>query len=373
VTIPAINPNNGAPLEPSQLYKAKDGIFALASDFPADPTRPLAGVIIDNAPLVDVGYSGHGNVLSGNTVGVLIGGTGSNYDVVAGNIIGLDQQTLEAIPDAIGVYINGSVGSDTTGSASDKVLNLSGIMSDFSDWVGSNVISGNTWAGVELSGPGAAWNEIVGNRIGTNQSGTRSFPNWVGVYVLDAPNNAIGGAQAGARNEISGNTVAGIYIAGSGSTDNVVWNNAVGTTLSGKPGPGSQQYGVLVYGSPGNIIGTQQGPSIPSPASVGSNFYFTNMFALQVYAFKIKGKSFVRNNGIEDNKIANLRTIPGPVAGTDRTIADLPPNPKSISLSRPDAAARSPHPTAPQSLSSSAMRRPQPGYRRASDRRFKSK
>src|SRR5262245_1678065 len=71
-----------------------------------------------------------------------------------------------------------------------------------------NVISGNgRGLSVEF---GASSNTIQGNYIGLNATGTAKLPNNGAGVQLDAPNNLIGGAVAGAGNVISGNTSNGI-------------------------------------------------------------------------------------------------------------------------------------------------------------------
>ena len=95
---------------------------------------------------------------------------------------------------------------------------------------GGNVISGNTGLGVELTG--TADNVIAGNYIGTNAAGTAAISNGgVGVILTSGANtNTIGGTTAAARNVISGNASDGVLITGSGTTGNQVLGNSIGTT-----------------------------------------------------------------------------------------------------------------------------------------------
>ena len=63
-------------------------------------------------------------------------------------------------------------------------------------------------SGISLTA-GASSNEVQGNFIGTNASGTGALPNANdGVELADTntTGNIIGGTVAGARNVISGNT-----------------------------------------------------------------------------------------------------------------------------------------------------------------------
>ena len=64
-------------------------------------------------------------------------------------------------------------------------------------------------------------NIIEGNFIGTDLSGTEDLGNGNnGVGILDSGNNMIGGATPEARNLISGNKEAGVFIGGEPSQFN---------------------------------------------------------------------------------------------------------------------------------------------------------
>ena len=79
-----------------------------------------------------------------------------------------------------------------------------------------NIISGNPGPGVKIFGgfgvEAAENNRVEGNYIGTDQEGKKAVPNNYGVLVQEAGTNYVGGAEAGAGNLISGNTVSGVYI-----------------------------------------------------------------------------------------------------------------------------------------------------------------
>src|SRR5439155_16789342 len=130
--------------------------------------------------------SGLGNVISGNGLeGVVL--QGSTNNVVAGNILGLDQSGLTALANASGVYsdaANNTIGGVAAGAA--------------------NVISGNANYGIRLTGTGATGNVVQGNFIGTDITGTVAKGNVAGGVRIElgAANNTIGVASAGARNVI---------------------------------------------------------------------------------------------------------------------------------------------------------------------------
>ena len=119
-----------------------------------------------------------------------------------------------------------------------------------------NVISGNDEHGVYLLDSGTANNTVEGNRIGTNVSGTAAVPNTeYGVRIeAGANNNRIGGASSGARNLISGNTQSGIIILGAGTTDNDILGNYVGTDVTGAVAIPNVASGIYVA-APATTIG----------------------------------------------------------------------------------------------------------------------
>jgi parallel beta-helix repeat protein len=115
-----------------------------------------------------------------------------------------------------------------------------------------NVISGNMDAGIWITGEGVDANQVINNRIGTNAAGTAALPNtFVGMYVISgASENRISG------NVISGNTGEGLRIAGAGTTGNLVTRNAAGVDLSRKTALPNGFAGVTIFnGATGNIIG----------------------------------------------------------------------------------------------------------------------
>jgi hypothetical protein len=75
---------------------------------------------------------------------------------------------------------------------------------------------------------------ILGNRIGTDASGTQALGNGSdGIYFLGGTNVRIGGTALGAGNVISSNAGNGIFIQGPSTTGIVVQGNQIGTDVSG--------------------------------------------------------------------------------------------------------------------------------------------
>src|SRR6185295_14272932 len=74
-----------------------------------------------------------------------------------------------------------------------------------------NIISEND-SGIAIEGPGASFNLVQGNYIGTNVIGSDNvlYGNGIGVLISDgATDNTIGGTKAKFRNVVSGNSDAG--------------------------------------------------------------------------------------------------------------------------------------------------------------------
>jgi len=87
-------------------------------------------------------------------------------------------------------------------------------------------------------------NVISGNYIGTDVTGTQAVGNGIGIAIVQgSSNNIIGGTVPAARNLISGNAT-GIGI-GDGATGNQVQGNFIGTDFSGTAVLGNHSFGVI--------------------------------------------------------------------------------------------------------------------------------
>ena len=129
-----------------------------------------------------------------------------------------------------------------------------GLANSTLDFIG-NVISGNTGAGIQITGNGTTGNTVQGNVIGTNAAGTADLGNSVYGVRVNAPNNIIGGTSAGAGNVISGNNNAGLWI-NSGANSTQVYGNLIGTNASGSEAVGNTYYGIVVQSNFNQIGGS---------------------------------------------------------------------------------------------------------------------
>ena len=119
--------------------------------------------------------------------------------------------------------------------------------------------SGFDWNGLTLEYADATNNTISGCWLGLDFSGTNAAPNAdQGILIAGgASGNIIGGANALARNVISGNSQYGVFITDSNTTRNVVLGNCIGTDASGSNAVPNSLSGVIIGGgAASNVIGS---------------------------------------------------------------------------------------------------------------------
>jgi hypothetical protein len=208
--------------------------------------------------------AGAANVISGNVVGLRVGaGSYSPTTQIHGNRVGTNLAGDAAIPNFAGIVID----AGATGVLVGGTVQGTG-----------NLISGNSGTGVTING---SENTVEGNSIGTTLDGMSALGNgWAGVFVDNGADNLIGGAEAAARNVISGNaTGMGVYVFGPLATGNQVAGNFVGVGRDGATDLGNSR-GVAVggdhghgFGAPGNLIGG----TTEAERNVISGNYYSNV------------------------------------------------------------------------------------------------
>ncbi|MBU0686673.1 MAG: DNRLRE domain-containing protein [Candidatus Margulisbacteria bacterium] len=215
------------------------------------------------------------NIISGNNSnGVYIYGTGANSNAVKGNYIGTNVSgTTDLGNTSSGVYINSGPSFNIIGGNTAAAR---------------NIISGNNLDGVRIVDAGR--NVVSGNYLGTRANGTVPLPNSNrGVSIYNSSTyNIIGGTTEGERNIISGNTLDGIYIFWTGANSNEVKGNYIGTDYTGTADLGNTQNGVNLYGGPSfNIIGgtTAGDRNIIS----GNNVNGINIYGTESLSNEVKG------------------------------------------------------------------------------------
>jgi titin len=151
-----------------------------------------------------------------------------------------------------------------------------------------NIISGNGYSGIVIIDSASV--VIKGNYIGTNADGSVALPNGHdGIRIVGdaSTGNTIGGSISGRRNIISGNVGNGIYIT---ANDNDVFGNYIGLNVSGTLALPNEKDGIYLYASEGesattgNEIGgilAGQGNIISGNASSGIRLVRANNNTIQ--------------------------------------------------------------------------------------------
>ena len=176
------------------------------------------------------------NIIAGNST------TGTSYGIgfwqdadsntVQGNYVGLGADGSTALSNRFGLTFQNTANTNQIGgSGADE----------------GNVISGNATA-IYMTGSGVTDNVVEGNLIGTNSDGTAEIGSSGNSININngASDNRIGGIAAG--NVIAGSGGDAITIWGSGTTGNEVQGNYIGTDVSGTMSWGSANAGVAVSG-----------------------------------------------------------------------------------------------------------------------------
>ncbi len=202
-----------------------------------------------------MGSSANGSTVSGLAIndfkgaGIVITGAGSVS--IQGNVIGTDATGMTAKPNGVGISIQASA-SNTIGGLVDTQR---------------NVISGNTGAGISITGGASSGNSVQGNYIGVTFDGSAALPNADGVVVSGdgvnansgAHNNTIGGTLIAARNVISANLGVGVKISDSGANNNLVQGNYIGTDAAGTSAIPNNAGVAIVNGAVANTVGGSGG------------------------------------------------------------------------------------------------------------------
>jgi hypothetical protein len=208
------------------------------------------GIRINGAPANTIGGSSAArNVISGNIkYGIEIINGSASGNIVRSNYIGTDLTATSPVGNReAGIYVDGAPNTVIGGTTPDL----------------QNVISGNGQAsvlvvaqGIVVTGSGATGTQVQGNLIGTDINGTAALANLgIGVLIIGAPFNTVGGTAAGARNVISGNGIHGVEIDEAGATGNLVQGNHIGIDINGSAGLGNVGDGVFISNAPGNSVG----------------------------------------------------------------------------------------------------------------------
>ncbi|MFH1321821.1 MAG: gliding motility-associated C-terminal domain-containing protein, partial [Bacteroidota bacterium] len=230
-------------------------------------TQPGSAVAFGSTPAVHmIEIDGS---LAGNSAGFFIV-TGADSSSIQGLTVNNFNGMATIIIAANDVKISGNnIGTDTLGMTR-KPNNTGILISNVANCIiggtspaERNIVSGNDTSGIAIWGVNATGNSIIGNYIGTNAYGTDSISNFYGAGIAGgASSNNIGGSLPGEGNLAAGNIVSNLSITGSGTNNNNIKGNLVGTDYNGMNAIGNTAYGIVIMDSAssntiGGVIGSE--------------------------------------------------------------------------------------------------------------------
>lgn len=208
----------------------------IGADFDGDAVPNKFGVTVE-ASFQTIGSNSDMNVIVNNLRSGIFVDAQSNFVStvrISGNYIGTD----------------GTNDAGNTVNGISAVGNAEGNFNLYDLKISDNVISGNDQNGIYIYRGQAVG--IYGNKIGTNQIGDAQIPNGEdGIFYLGESGN-IGGLAQGEPNQISSNGRHGILVE-TGSRENLVRGNLIGTTADGNNALGNSQNGVFLLGSENTV------------------------------------------------------------------------------------------------------------------------
>jgi parallel beta-helix repeat protein len=276
-------------------------------------SNAVAGIILSNAS----GDAISSNVISGNQLnGILLVNNAQN-NMIAGNFIGTDVAGTAPVPNsADGVFLIGSSEVTAPGVAPNPTPStISGNV------IAGNVIAGNNQNGIHIFGgagsaigAGSINNSVTGNMIGLGRNGAKLGNGANGVLMDDAgPGNVIGGPTAtpgtGPGNIISGNAQSGISISDTlgRTTATTIQGNLIGTDTNDNPGIGNGSFGVLIFGSSGNLVGGSTTNSGSGQPGTGAGNVISGNAQAGVFIFTPAPSAAANANSVQGNLIGTNR------------------------------------------------------------------
>lgn len=251
-------------------------------------------------PIVELSGAGAGyttglDISAGNSIvrgfvvnrfdlyGIQLSTAGGN--VIQGNYLGTNAAGTAKAGNQKGIMILGGSASNIIGGSESSQR---------------NILSGNTAEGLYIQGAGSDTNIVRGNYIGTDASGTVALGNKDGIGIhSSSKSNVIGGAAAGEGNVIAGNSGFGVWMSASGTNGHTFLGNRIGTDLSGTVNLGNTSDGIYVSAGPSSLtIGGRaagEGNVIAFNGGKGINLY---SFGMGVTSDRISGNSIFSNAGL---------------------------------------------------------------------------
>ncbi len=166
-----------------------------------------------------------------------------------------------------------------------SALPLPHIFSEFKSAI-SKIQSTNRFNrdGIRIEGNGT--NLIDGNWIGVGLSGNSNFWNARGgIFIFQSHDNVIGGSDPDSRSVISGQNLGGIYILNLASSGNQILGNFIGTDVTGTIDRGNINNGILISDAPfTNAVPTDRFITTTATDLLGSSSEFSAVVAMATNA-----------------------------------------------------------------------------------------
>ncbi|MEA2516730.1 MAG: trimeric autotransporter adhesin [Actinomycetota bacterium] len=201
----------------------------------------------------------------------LIDGSGGDNNVVQNNYLGTSRDGLHADQNFFGLILNKTQGNLIGGASPSE----------------ANIISGN-YEGINISPGSGAGTRIIGNKLGTDPTGTIPVGNTGQAIRLDGSDYTIGGAGTGEGNIMSGNAGDGFEIVSPSASGNVIQGNRIGIGSDGRNLGNLGGAGVVFAGEAhDNLIGG----TLPGEGNVIANNGYGG-----IYTYDGVGNSFLGNS-----------------------------------------------------------------------------
>jgi hypothetical protein len=168
----------------------------------------------------------------------------------------------------------------------------------------------NSFAGNGITLRGKSGSSIEGNYIGTDNEGSASKPNRIGLEIDSSGSNYIGGISTDSRNVIAGNLLAGILIDSPNSASNLVRGNYIGVRASGSASLSTGGYGISILAGASTMIGG----SAPGAGNVISGIG------------QYSASSYAEGQGIFLGRKVEKTTVMGNIIGLNARGDDTLPN-----------------------------------------------
>jgi uncharacterized delta-60 repeat protein len=241
------------------------------------------------------------NLISGNSeFGISIMTDNADSNVIRGNLIGTGLSGESDLGNAHGgIHISGGSDCNIIGGSSDEDRNvISGSQGEGTEskWLGNGIL-------LEQSDS----NIITGNYIGTNKEGTLALSNSAyGIQLYKCRGNRIGGPTPAEGNVISGNIMGGVYLYNTVCSENEVTGNKIGTDITGSQPVPNDGNGIWIhYGAANNKIGPDNNIKNNGGSGIlcSSENSISNEFTMNTIS-NHSGKGIVLENGSNQSILA---------------------------------------------------------------------